>query len=101
MSLRKAKIGEAFSLIRNGASIKQKDGASGIPITRIETISNLEIDKETLNQYIDKHHGFVSNKIVAQTIYNSLIDLGFLNCEKINIDYKGLKNLKLSQRTII
>lgn len=68
---------------------------------RFSNINNLEIDKETLNQYIDKHNGYVSNKIVGQTIYNSLIDLGFLNYEKVNIDYKGLKNLKLSQRTII
>ena len=39
------KIGEVFCLIRNGASIKQSDGASGIPITRIETISNRIVDR--------------------------------------------------------
>ena len=39
------KIGEVFCLIRNGASIKQSDGASGIPITRIETISNRTVDR--------------------------------------------------------
>lgn len=39
------KIGEVFPLIRNGVSIKQVDGASGIPITRIETISNRTIDR--------------------------------------------------------
>lgn len=63
--------------------------------------NNLEIDKETLNQYIDKHNGYVSNKIVAQTIYNNLIDMGFLEYKKINIDYKGLKKLKFSQRSVI
>ena len=39
------KIGEVFCLIRNGASIKQSNGASGIPITRIETISNRTVDR--------------------------------------------------------
>ena len=27
-------------MIRNGAQIKQQEGAGGIPITRIETLSN-------------------------------------------------------------
>lgn len=40
-----AKLGDVFPLVRNGASIKQTDGAAGIPITRIETISNREIDR--------------------------------------------------------
>ena len=40
-----AKLGEAFPLIRNGASIKQTDGAGGYPITRIETIANREVDR--------------------------------------------------------
>ena len=40
-----ARLGEAFVLIRNGASIKQTEGAGGIPITRIETISNREVDR--------------------------------------------------------
>lgn len=40
-----AKLGDCFSIIRNGASIKQINGAGGIPITRIETISNCEIDR--------------------------------------------------------
>ena len=40
-----ARLGDVFPLVRNGASIKQTDGAAGIPITRIETISNREIDR--------------------------------------------------------
>jgi len=40
------RLGDVFPLIRNGASIKQTDGAGGIPITRIETIANREIDRE-------------------------------------------------------
>ena len=34
------KLGEVFASINNGANIKQIKGASGIPITRIETLSN-------------------------------------------------------------
>lgn len=40
------RLGDVFLLVRNGASIKQTDGAAGIPITRIETISNREIDRK-------------------------------------------------------
>ena len=40
-----ARLGDIFVLIRNGASIKQKVGAGGIPITRIETIANREVDR--------------------------------------------------------
>ena len=40
MDTRKLKLGDCLSMIRNGAQIKQKEGAGGIPITRIETLSN-------------------------------------------------------------
>ena len=40
-----ARLGDVFSVIRNGVSIRQTDGAGGLPITRIETISNREIDR--------------------------------------------------------
>ena len=40
-----ARLGDVFPLIRNGASIKQTDGAGGYPITRIETIANREVDR--------------------------------------------------------
>lgn len=40
-----AKLGDCFSIIRNGASIKQFDGAGGLPITRIETIANRAVDR--------------------------------------------------------
>jgi len=64
-------------------------------------INGLEIDIETRNQYVDKHNGYVSNKIVGQTIYNSLIDMGFLDLEKVDIDYKNLRSLKLTKENII
>ena len=41
-----ATIEEAFEFVRNGASIKQFDGAAGVPITRIETIWNSTIDNQ-------------------------------------------------------
>lgn len=48
MSWEKVKLGEVFTQIKNGASIKQTDGLSGIPITRIETISNSFLDYDKL-----------------------------------------------------
>lgn len=42
------KIGGAFSLIRNGANIKQGMDDTGYPITRIETISNRVIDRNKM-----------------------------------------------------
>ena len=39
-----AKINDVTEFIKNGAQIKQFKGASGIPITRIETISNSKLD---------------------------------------------------------
>ena len=41
-----AKLGDVCTLIRNGASIKQTEGAGGFPITRIETIANREVDRK-------------------------------------------------------
>ena len=43
-----AKIAEAFSVIRNGANIKQGLDDSGYPITRIETISNRTVDRNKM-----------------------------------------------------
>ena len=43
-----AKIADAFSMIRNGANIKQGLDDSGYPITRIETISNRTVDRNKM-----------------------------------------------------
>lgn len=43
-----AKIAYAFSLIRNGANIKQGLDDSGYPITRIETISDRTVDRDKM-----------------------------------------------------
>lgn len=69
--------------------------------TKFTNINNLEIDIETDYKYNDKHNGYVSNKIIGQTIYNSLIDRGCLKLDKIDIDYIGLRNLKLPKTEII
>ena len=42
------KLGDAFSYIKNGASIKQGNVCGGYPITRIETISNSIVDRNKM-----------------------------------------------------
>jgi len=42
------KLGEGFSHIKNGANIKQEKGASGLPITRIETLSGGVFNRDRL-----------------------------------------------------
>lgn len=42
------KLGNIFTSIRNGANIKQFDDAGGIPITRIETLSNDLFNRDRL-----------------------------------------------------
>lgn len=42
------KLGDCFESIRNGANIKQERGASGIPITRIETLSGGVFNRDRL-----------------------------------------------------
>ena len=58
-----ARLGDVFVLIRNGASIKQAEGAGGIPITRIETISNREVDRNKFGyagiQDIQKYSDYI------------------------------------------
>ena len=44
MSVRTAPIQEIFEFVRNGLSVKQDKTSNGLPITRIETISNWVID---------------------------------------------------------
>ncbi|MFN1513688.1 restriction endonuclease subunit S [Vibrio owensii] len=46
--MKRVELGTLFEFIRNGASIKQSELATGYPITRIETIWNLTIDTSRL-----------------------------------------------------
>jgi type I restriction enzyme, S subunit len=59
----KVKIGGVFSLIRNGASIKQGISDGGYPITRIETIANSEVDRSKMGyagiDNISRYSGYV------------------------------------------
>lgn len=46
--MQKVKINDIIEFARNGASIKQSEGAKGFPISRIETIWNSTIDENRL-----------------------------------------------------
>ena len=46
--MEKVRLGDVFSFIRNGASIKQGLDDSGYPITRIETISDRTVNREKM-----------------------------------------------------
>ena len=46
--MEKVRLGNVFSLIRNGANIKQGLDDSGFPITRIETISDRSVNREKM-----------------------------------------------------
>ena len=48
MKRTKYKLGDCLSMIKNGATIKQREGASGFPITRIETLSHDEFHRDRL-----------------------------------------------------
>ena len=52
------KIDDAFSMIRNGANIKQGSDDSGYPITRIETIANRVVDRNRM--------GYAGIKTIAE-----------------------------------
>lgn len=74
-------IGTAFILIRNGASIKQIDGAGGIPITRIETIANKVIDRNRMgyaNIYNEDKYSsyFLRDGDILMSHINSIQHLG-------------------------
>lgn len=76
----KVKLGAVFSVIRNGASIKQTEGATGIPITRIETISSGILDQTKLG-YADINNNkfesyYLSDGDILMSHINSLKHLG-------------------------
>ena len=48
MELKKYKLGELLCRIENGAVVKQNKGATGIPITRIETLSKGVFNRDKL-----------------------------------------------------
>ena len=76
-----ARIADAFSIIRNGANIKQGLDDSGYPITRIETISNRTVDRNKMGYAgvtdISKHSDYVlQNGDILMSHINSETHLG-------------------------
>ncbi len=72
------KLGDVFLLIRNGASIKQTEGASGLPITRIETIASRVVDRNKMG-YADVPDNGVYDDYILQ---DGDILMSHINSEK-------------------
>jgi hypothetical protein len=69
---------------------------------RFSEKNKLTITDETNGRYIDGHNGYISNKIVAENVYNKLIDDLLIEKSKININWKKYKNFNLeTQRRAI
>jgi type I restriction enzyme S subunit len=92
------KLGDVFSQIKNGASIKQTDGFTGIPITRIETISNSNIDFNKLgyaNINDESYKDFyLENGDILMSHINSWTHLG-KNAIVENLDQKIIHGMNL------
>lgn len=74
----KVRLDSCFSIIRNGASIKQGVIEGGLPITRIETIANGYVDREKMGYAgisdIDKYDSYM--------LVNDDILMSHINSEK-------------------
>ncbi|MGG3308562.1 restriction endonuclease subunit S [Paenibacillus lautus] len=72
------KLGEVFSFIRNGASIKQGVIGGGYPITRIETIANNEVDRNKMG-----YAGiYDTSKVSSYVLRTGDILMSHINSEK-------------------
>lgn len=67
---------------------------------KFTTFNKLSINEETNGNDGDLHNGYISNKIVAMTIYNKLVDLALLTLKKVDINWKELKEFKLKNKII-
>ena len=75
------KLGDCLSMIENGATIKQQKGSKGLPITRIETLSNNRFNRDRLgyadifdaNKY---SHYILDDKDILMSHINSKAFLG-------------------------
>ncbi|QXV66317.1 restriction endonuclease subunit S [Mucilaginibacter sp. 21P] len=80
MTLNTTTISKVFPLIRNGACISQKDNASGIPITRIETIASGNLNYQKVGYAditTDKFHEYyLKNGDILMSHINSWAHLG-------------------------
>ncbi len=92
------KLGDVFSRMRNGASIKQTERLSGIPITRIETISDGQINKDKLGYADindDKYKEFyLEHNDILMSHINSWTHLG-KNAIVDNINEKIIHGMNL------
>lgn len=68
---------ECFSMIRNGANIKQGQVEGGFPITRIETISDETIDREKMG-----YAGIIDNKYESYYLQEGDILVSHINSMK-------------------
>ena len=95
-----ARLGDIFSIIRNGASIKQTVGAGGFPITRIETISNRQVDRNKFGyagiKDIDKYREYVlQDGDILMSHINSEKHLGKVALYKKQGDEKIIHGMNL------
>ena len=70
-------MNECFSVIRNGASIKQGQIEGGIPITRIETISEEFVDRAKMG-----YAGIIDDKYKSYYLQNNDILISHINSLK-------------------
>ena len=68
---------ECFSMMRNGANIKQGQVEGGFPITRIETISDETIDREKMG-----YAGIIDNKYESYYLQDGDILVSHINSLK-------------------
>lgn len=80
MSKKEVKLKDLLLIFRNGASIKQFEGAEGLPITRIETISDATINPLKVgyaNIYDDKYKDYyLQEGDILLSHINSITHLG-------------------------
>ena len=80
MGNKEVKLKDLLLVFRNGASIKQVEGAEGLPITRIETISDATINPLKVgyaNIYDDKYKDYYLQKgDILLSHINSVTHLG-------------------------
>ena len=95
-----ARLGDIFSIIRNGASIKQTDGSGGLPITRIETISSRQVDRNKFGyagiKDIDKYREYIlQDGDILMSHINSEKHLGKVALYKKQGDEKIIHGMNL------
>ena len=81
IEMKKYKLGECLSMIQNGATIPQREGAGGLPITRIETLSNDLFNRDRLGYAnitdVDKYADYIlQDKDILMSHINSRTFLG-------------------------